>query len=56
MRERGDGGLLLDHSTLGYVVCELGRAPNCTMLSAMHRFERDMDRWLSRLDEKKRVH
>jgi hypothetical protein len=53
MRERTSERRGLDRSTLDYVVRKLGRAPNCSMLSRMRRFERDMDRWLKRVDEDK---
>jgi hypothetical protein len=55
MKEKMEGWLAIDHSTLEYVEEKLGRTPNCSMLSAMHRFEREMDRWLKQLDEKEKV-
>lgn len=51
MKERMSGRCAIDRSIRNYVVARLGRAPNCSVLSAMHRFERDMDRWLKRLDD-----
>jgi hypothetical protein len=56
MKEKMKGWLALDRSTLDYVGSRLGRAPNCSIISNMHRFEWDMDRWLERLDEKKSVY
>ena len=50
------GRWALDHSTHDYVIGMLGREPNCSMLSRMHHFEQDMDRWLKKLDEKESIY